>query len=122
MQNKWVDRDGLNNITATYANKQDHHTDLDKMTDQDQEVMDFDNPPYASDLASAKTKKKMEMRKSAAMALRDYRDSDINLTTTQINSYKTTLKNDFINTISPALDVLLTINDVKDYEETWSTP
>ena len=122
MENKWVDRDGLNKIVTVYANRQEHHTNLDKMTDQDQEVMDFINPPYAPDLLSAKIKKKMEMRKSAAGVLREYRDSDINITPAAITDYKAVLKNDFITVISPALDALITVESVKDYEETWSTP
>ena len=43
MESKWVDRDGSNNIILVYSNEQ--FDGQEKLTDQDQEVIDFLAPP-----------------------------------------------------------------------------
>jgi len=85
MVNKWVDRDGSNNIIGLYANEQ--FPGQEKLTDTDPEVINFLNPPYAVDVTTARMRKYQELKKEAAKLWIEYRDSDITLTDTDINNY-----------------------------------
>jgi len=77
---------------------------------------------YASDLATAKILRKKAAKQEAVLLFRDYEDTDLELTSTQLNNYKSDLigqKTIIINQI----DALTTIKQVREYQYSgWPQP
>ena len=63
MTNKWVDRDGANNIITVYGSKQ--FSGQENMDDKNQEILDFFDPPYAITVTEARQRKRREELKKA---------------------------------------------------------
>lgn len=119
-QSIWVDRDNNGKIKSSYSAKQ--RENQERLAYDDPEFQKFVNISYAETLNEAKVKKGNELKAEGARVWASYRDSSISLTQTQINAYKSKLKADWTNIIKPAIQGLTTIEDVKNYTVTWSTP
>ena len=113
MRSMWVERDGSNNIISVHGVEQ--YEGQEKKTDQDQEVMDFIHPPYASDLAGAKVKRQAEARAEAGMLYQQYVQTDLELTLADLATYRASLVSQ-TGAFTTEINALNTIQGVREYE------
>lgn len=70
---------------------------------------------YALSLSTAKTVRKKQAKREAVTLYRQYEDTDLELTPTELNAYKADLIAQK-NIIGPEIDALTTIRQVREYE------
>ena len=122
---RWVDRDGGNKIISVYPVEQ--RPGQEKLNDQDQEILDFYNPPYATTVTEARQRKRKEELKIAMDKFVAYRDSSPKITGTQEATYRATLeaKYDTEETAILAINTGTVDGDIaaiRDYAIAWPEP